>query len=131
MMSNSQAGFEKLAVLSELVLDRELACLAEISGRRDDVQSAINQLDDELRAYLTTQQVPQPGEISLVARYDQNWQEWRRRKKQSLNITLANLEAEREQARAVARKAFGRNQAVANLIQKTTALAKSLSATKP
>ncbi len=107
----------KLAQLCELVQDQELARLAEVSARRDIVRAEISDLKMELANFLNGDW----GEdTACFSQHSAPWQEWQRQKQAALNVTLANLEAEREVVWVAAKKAFGRMQAVEKVILRQT-----------
>lgn len=112
-MTQTLIELTKLAQLSKLVQDKELARLAEVSARRDNVRSEISDLKMELAEFLNGDWTE---DASCFSQHGAYWQEWQRQKHLALHITLAKLEAEREAVWVVAQKAFGRMQAVEKVI---------------
>ncbi|MCP5036734.1 MAG: hypothetical protein GY945_03950 [Rhodobacteraceae bacterium] len=118
-MSMKLADLKNLGRLADFVLDRELANLAQITGKRDDVRNHLSGLERELLVFLSERSAPVSTSAEPLAQHDRDWQEWRRQKRRELNVSLAAIEAEREAARVVAKTAFGRVQAVEKLVQRS------------
>lgn len=106
----------KLLNISELVQDQEMARLADVSKRIEKVQLEVSKLNRDLDHLLNGEV---SGEGASLLQCNASWQEWRRGEVMTLNARLSVLQAERESTRIVAKKAFGRAQAVQGLIEQT------------
>jgi len=113
-MGQNIQNLEALQRLAGLVLDRELAQLAEITVRRDAVQTQIADLQVSLGIFLNQNNA---GQDVTDLQNDRKWQLWRRQRRADLNVALANLEAEREAVRSTAKTAFGRNDVLEKILQ--------------
>lgn len=117
-MRQKQKELAKLAGLSKLVQDQDLARLAEAGILVEKVRCQVSDLENELAQFLGRSQAQ---EFDLFSKYGAHWQEWQREKMLMLNTELANLVAEQESIRGFAQKSFGRTQAVQEIIGKPKA----------
>jgi hypothetical protein len=105
---------KKLHLLTDMVKDMELSKLRNLQ----DVRLRI----DQQRADLRKAQVLARSSIALdpahLAGVDQRWHDWAEDKLHSLSVQDARTAAEIEAQKTAARKAFGRDQAVATLAKK-------------
>lgn len=114
-MSQIRRNIAKLGQVADLILDRELAILAEYTKKCSKIQREILDLDIALlalNARKTAGNETHPGELM---RHNGNWQKWRRLRKKELTLKLAESEAIRHEKLTSARKAFGQTQAIAGL----------------
>ncbi len=118
-MNAKRKDLKRLSQLADLVLDTELAKLANTTRHRDIVRGQISQLDEDLRDFAQQRASENHQDAQVLSGKDKGWQDWRRTKRAGLNAKLAKAEAERESAKTVTRKAFGRAQVLEELVSKS------------
>ena len=106
---------KKLSRVVDLILDRELSALSEISIKGEAIEAEIRNLDTALLALNRQTSERDQTELSV---HNFAWQDWRRKTKIALNVKLATIKADKEIQLAITRKAFGRAQVIETVASK-------------
>lgn len=109
-------GFDQLAQLTGVILDRELATVRERALHVAGLQARIGEIERALAARGDAlAQGPATEDLAGLTGRDAIWQDWVRRERIRLQAELARVMAELEERRLAARRAFGRAEAMRDL----------------
>lgn len=111
------AELAEMARVTQLVLDAELARLKDVTAEVAALRAAIAELDDALQTRSAALVDGADDDCARLSGRDGPWQAWVATRKRALNAALAEAAARREAQGVVARRAFGRAEAVAGLRQ--------------
>lgn len=95
-------------------LEAAQASLRQAIGRRQDIEDRLRDLDGRHGSAMSTD-ADSPARLCGA---DMRWLRWVENRRAELNRDLAQARVSEEQARRAAAKAFGRDQALAALVQK-------------
>ena len=105
---------QSLEDLTRMTLDAELAQLKVLSGEINDRRAEIEAMKIQ-RAKRARMVETQGVDLAFQSGQDARWLDWMAREQARLNLDLAHLAARWEAQRAVASRAFGRVEALAEL----------------
>lgn len=103
---------EGMAQLGQMILDSDLTELKQTSEQIEALRAKIRDLDGEVRRRSQAAAHSQDVDLALSSGRDAIWLNWVDTRKAALMRQIAQLAAQREDQLAVARKAFGRAQAI-------------------
>ena len=115
-----QKDLHNLRLLADLVLDQELAKLAQMSEEKRRLERQFKKLEAKPFSQMQARTNELKTMLMSQARNDAKWQRWRRAEKINLNVKLAVNEAKREAQLLSAKTAFGRTQALQQIQDKLT-----------
>jgi hypothetical protein len=110
------AELAELGRVTGLVLDAELARLRDVTAEVAAVRLQIAELDEALRDRTAVLRHGEGADCAHLAGRDGPWLDWVAARKRALNAALAEVAARREAQRVVARRAFGRAEALSGLL---------------
>lgn len=109
------ADLTEMMRVTRLVLDAELAKLRTIGAEVDGFRAAIAELDRDVRTRARHLANLEADDSARLAGRDGPWLGWVARQRRSLTGAMADAAARRETQRVVARRAFGRVEALTGL----------------
>jgi len=105
--------------LTGMVLDVERMKLQQIALAEQKLGKQISELDNEKEKRVAKLSARGGTDTALLAGADMRWHSWIQQQKRVLNTRRAALLAKQEEQRLKAQKAFGKNEAVRNLLEKS------------
>lgn len=111
----------ELGRVTRLVLDAELARLRDVTAEVAVLRVQIAELDAALRDRTSVLSQGERVDCAHLAGRDGPWLDWVAGRKRALNAVLAEAAARREAQRVVARRAFGRAEALSGLLLRNDA----------
>lgn len=115
-MTQKLTELKRLGDLADLILDRDLAQLAQVTSERELVRAQLIDLEKDLGHLIARSGEKVMPAANFTNTADAKWQAWRRVTKINLNTDLAKIESERQVNLVKARFAFGRSQVVQGLL---------------
>ena len=105
--------------LTGMVLDAERMKLQQIAQVESVVAKQIAELDKQSKVRAIKLLAKGGTDTALLAGADARWQSWVQQRKRDLNTRRAALLARLEEQRLKAQKAFGKDEAVSRLLEKS------------
>lgn len=113
---------ERLEALTRMTFDAELAKLRASAEALVALQAEVGALNKQLRDRgRGLQEAPEGWDFARGFGQDARWQVWITQEKRRLNLAIASKAAEMEAQKRVAKRAFGRLDAIAGLREKASA----------
>ncbi|SFB05376.1 hypothetical protein SAMN05421688_2592 [Poseidonocella pacifica] len=116
-MDEETEQMKALAELTDVAFQRASAPLVEFARREAELRAALAALTPS-SAWLGAEDVPEDAKtMARQTGADFMWDRWAARKKSELNMALARVLAEKASVEARARRAFGRDQVVRQIVE--------------
>lgn len=106
--------------VSQIALDAELAKLSALSEQLSQKADELSKLRQSSRDRAAALNDLGGDDLAFLNGQDELFRKWQERQVRSINTEIANLAAAREHQLSVTRRAFGKTNALDQLIKKTT-----------
>ncbi len=116
-MSDERAQVAGLWQIARTLMDRDLGVLAAKARECAELEDEIGRIRRQLQEGLPGQSAEAPAMIVPVLRQGEKWRAWNEARLKDLNARLARARAEKEALVSVAKRAFGRHQALSELLE--------------
>lgn len=114
-MSNDAQRIRSLTKVAGVAFRAAQSDMAKLLRRGEDLRRNLTQLTDRKATFARAQK--RLDDPAIVAGADIRWHHWVDQRRATINTELAQVLAQKENARAKLRKAFGRDQATNALLR--------------